>query len=61
MQRFKVVSAVLDPLLGTAHFGGSHQLHGLGAVSYTHLDVYKRQREDRPVYCSDCFARMKQN
>ena len=30
MQRFKVGSAVLDPLLGTAHFGGSHQLHGLG-------------------------------
>ena len=30
VQRFKIGSAVLDPLLGTAHFGGSHQLHGLG-------------------------------
>ena len=50
-------------------------------VSYTHLDVYKRQREyftavcaacggeakvpfepksDRPVYCSDCFAKMRE-
>ena len=30
VQRFKIGAAVLHPLLGTAHFGGSHQLHGLG-------------------------------
>ena len=30
MQRFKVGSAVLDPLFGAAHFGGSHQFHCLG-------------------------------
>ena len=28
-------SAVLHPLLGTAHFGGSHQLHSLGDLHGT--------------------------
>ena len=35
IQRFKVGAAVLHPLLGTAHFGGSHQLHSLGDLHGT--------------------------
>ena len=35
VQRFKVGAAVFHPLLGTAHFGGSHQLHGLGDLHGT--------------------------
>ena len=35
VQRLKVGAAVLHPLLGTAHFGGSHQLHSLGDLHGT--------------------------
>ena len=28
-------------------------VHGVGSVSYTHLDVYKRQVINREAYCDD--------
>ena len=35
-----------DPMLETFLFGMQFDPHTLAAVSYTHLDVYKRQKED---------------
>ena len=35
---------------------GAAQMDGAIPVSYTHLDVYKRQGEYRPGECRDCFC-----
>ena len=56
---FNCVSGIYKPTSGKIIFNGNQDITGMEPVSYTHLDVYKRQHQDRVNFPNLAFDRIK--